>query len=228
MTGEFSGFPAKAFSWFEGLEQDNCKEYFAANRDTFETAIKGQLEAMLDELTDEFGGEVKLFRQNRDIRFSNDKSPYKTNTYGVIYGGKIAGQGLYVSVSARGMYAGSGYHMLARDQLSRMRDAIADDNTGPVLEQAVAGAEHAGLEVSGERLATAPRGYAKDHPRIALLQLKQLVAGKALAAGKSGIKRDKALDHVSSTWHASAPITQWLDKNVGRSTIPMDEMRRRR
>lgn len=226
--GEFTGFAARAFSWFEGLEQDNSKEYFAANRDTFESAVKDQLEALLDELTEAFGGEVKLFRQNRDIRFSNDKSPYKTNTYGVIYGGRIAGQGLYVSVSAGGMYAGSGYHMLARDQLARMRDAIAADKTGPLLEQAVTSAEQAGLEVRGERLATAPRGYAKDHPRIGLLQLKQLVAGKPLAAGKTGIRRDQALDHVSATWHAAAPITQWLDANVGPSTLPMDEMRRRR
>jgi uncharacterized protein (TIGR02453 family) len=228
VTGEFTGFSAKVFSWFDGLEDDNSKEYFTANRETFETAVKGQLEALLEELTEEFGGEVKMFRQNRDVRFSNDKSPYKTNTYGVIYGGKIAGEGLYVSVSASGMYAGSGYHMLAKDQLARMRDAIANDTTGPALAKAVAGAEEAGLDIGGERLATAPRGYPKDHARIELLRLKQLVAGKALPGGKGGIKRDKALEHVSATWHGAAPITQWLDTNVGPSTIPMDEMRRRR
>jgi uncharacterized protein (TIGR02453 family) len=228
VTGEFTGFAAKVFSWFEGLEEDNSKEYFTANRETFETGIKDQLEAMLHELTREFGGEVKMFRQNRDVRFSNDKSPYKTNTYGVIHGGKIAGEGLYASISARGMYAGSGYHMLAKDQLARMRDAIAQDTTGPALAAAVTSAEDAGLEVSGERLATAPRGYPKDHARIELLQLKQLVAGRALAAGKSGIKRDKALEHVSATWRAAAPVTRWLDQHVGPSTIAIDPTRRRR
>ena len=113
----FEGFGPKVKRWFEGLEDDNSREYFAAHRDIFETAIRDQMQALLTELSQKLGGEVKLFRQNRDIRFSPDKSPYKTNTYGVIYGSELAPQGLYASISARGLVAGSGYHMMARDQL---------------------------------------------------------------------------------------------------------------
>jgi chromosomal replication initiation ATPase DnaA len=85
----FDGFAPQVHEWFEGLEADNSKEYFAATRAFFEDAIRGQMEALLTELSEEFGGEVKMFRQHRDIRFSADKSPYKTNTYGVLRGTEL-------------------------------------------------------------------------------------------------------------------------------------------
>ena len=176
----FDGFGPKVRRWFQGLEADNSREYFAAHRDVFEESVRDQMEALLTELSETFGGEVKLFRQNRDVRFSPDKSPYKTNTYGVIHGSELAAQGLYASISARGLVAGSGYHMMARDQLERYRDAVADDARGPELGKLVAKAEKAGLELWGESLATAPRGYPKDHTRIELLRRKSLALGRTL------------------------------------------------
>jgi len=151
------------------------------------------MEALLTELSGKFGGEVRMFRQNRDIRFSPDKSPYKTNTYGVIYGTDIAAQGLYASISANGLVAGSGYHMMARDQLDRFREAIADGRHGPELAKVVTKAQEAGLEAWGESLATAPRGYPKDHERIELLRRKNLTLGATLKLGR-GIGRTEALE----------------------------------
>jgi uncharacterized protein (DUF2461 family) len=77
---KFTGFGPKVHRWFRGLEADNSKEYFAANRDFFEESIRDQMQALLTELSEKFGGDVKMFRQNRDTRFSADKSPYKSNT----------------------------------------------------------------------------------------------------------------------------------------------------
>jgi uncharacterized protein (DUF2461 family) len=74
----------RTFGWLDGLSADNSKAYFHAHRDVFDTAVRGALEAMLEELADEHGGRVRLFRQHRDVRFSPDKSPDKTETYGVI------------------------------------------------------------------------------------------------------------------------------------------------
>ena len=90
----FDGFGPGVRRWFAGLEADNSKAYFSANRAVFDEAVRGQMEALLGELSETFGGEVRMFRQNRDIRFSRDKSPYKTNTYGVIHGSEIAAHGL--------------------------------------------------------------------------------------------------------------------------------------
>ena len=147
------------------------------------------MEALLGELSETFGGEVRMFRQNRDVRFSPDKSPYKTNTYGVIYGSEIAAHGLYASISATGLVAGSGYHAMARDQLDRYREGVDDDATGPELEQLVADVRGSGLELWGESLVTAPRGYPKDHERIELLRRKNLSLGAVRPIGR-GIGRD--------------------------------------
>ncbi|MGZ4181317.1 MAG: DUF2461 domain-containing protein [Solirubrobacteraceae bacterium] len=222
----FEGFSPEVHEWFRGLEADNSKEYFAAHREFFEDAIRGQMEALLTELGERFGGEVKMFRQNRDIRFSADKSPYKTNTYGVLRGTETAAQGLYASISARGLVAGSGYHVMARDQLDRYRDAVADDRHGSELSKLIAKAEKAGLEVWGESLATAPRGYPKDHERIGLLRRKSLSLG-ATTGSELGIGRADGLRFVTRTWRAAAPVTGWLDEHVGSTTMPADPRYRR-
>jgi uncharacterized protein (TIGR02453 family) len=224
---KFEGFGPKVQRWFKGLEADNSREYFAANREFFEESIRDQMEALLTELSNKFGGEVKMFRQNRDVRFSPDKSPYKTNTYGVVYGSELATHGLYASISANGLFAGSGYYRMARDQLERYREGVADDKAGPELVKLVGNAEKAGLEVWGESLATAPRGYPKDHPRIELLRRKSLTLGAGLKSGR-GISRADGLQFVTKTWRATAPVTGWLDRHVGASTLPPDTRGRRR
>ena len=211
---EFPGFSPRAFEWFRGLERDNSRAYFMATRDVYEREVRGALQALFEALQREFGAEIKLFRQNRDVRFSQDKYPYKTNTYGV-----IAGR-WYASISADGLYAGTGYHQLARDQLERFRAAVADDGSGPELEAAVAAARAAGLEVLGRMLKTAPRGYDRDHPRVELLQHKLLIAGRELPPD-GGIDGDAALAHVASTWRAARPLKDWLDEHVSASTEPV-------
>jgi uncharacterized protein (TIGR02453 family) len=219
MDAAFHGFAPEAFAWFAGLERDNSKAYFTATRDRYEADVRGELMAMLVELSATFGGEVKLFRQQRDLRYAPDRSaPYKTRTYGLLHSVPGAGAGLYAQLSAQGLYAGTGYHQLARDQLERFRAAVADDATGPRLATATAAARAAGLDVLGESLRTAPRGYPRDHPRIELLRHRSLIAGRSLP-GTAGIARDVALDHVATTWRAAAPLNAWLDEHVGPSAL---------
>jgi uncharacterized protein (TIGR02453 family) len=216
----FDGFPREAFAWFAGLQADNSKRWFSAHRETYERAVREPLETLLEQLAGELGGAVKMFRQHRDTRFSADKSPYKTTTYGLIVDRPNSLASLYVQLSADGFFAGTGYHVLARDQLARFREAIADDATGPALEDAVAGAEAADIETFGEALKTAPRGYPRDHPRGRLLRHRSLVAGRRLDAGADGISRAAALDHAGTTWAGCAAINAWLDEHVGASDLP--------
>jgi uncharacterized protein (TIGR02453 family) len=223
----FEGFGPNVRRWFDGLEADNSRQYFGANRDFFERSIRDQMEALLSELRQTFGGNVRMFRQHRDSRFSPDKSPYKTNTYGVLYGSQLAAEGLYASISAHGLVAGSGYFRMARDQLDRYRDAIVEGKHGPELAKLVGVARRAGLELWGESLATAPRGYPKDHERIELLRRKSLTLGDTLKFGH-GIGRADGLRFVAKTWRSAAPVTGWLDRHVGPSTLPSDRARPRR
>jgi uncharacterized protein (TIGR02453 family) len=220
MDAAFHGFGPEVFGWFAGLERDNSKAYFTATRDLYEAEVRGGLQALLDELTGTFGGEVKLFRQQRNLRFAPKGSPpYKTRTYGLLHGVDGPAAALYAQLSGEGLYAGSGYHQLARDQLERFRDAVVDDHAGSELAAGVAAARADGLDVVGESLRTAPRGYPRDHPRAALLRHKALVAGRALPGGR-GIGRDAALNHVAGAWRAAEPLNAWLAQHVGPSTEP--------
>jgi uncharacterized protein (TIGR02453 family) len=211
----FNGFPREGFAWFEGLEADNSRAYFAAHRDTFERSVREPLEELLETFADELGGRVKVFRQHRDVRFSHDKSPYKTRTYGVVMDRPDSLAGLYAQLSASGFLVGSGYHQLEPDQLARFREAIADDRSGPQLEQAVKAAHGAKVETFGEVLKTAPRGYPKDHARVGLLRHKALFGGRRLDPGAKGIAARRALDHARATWEACGPMNAWLDEYVG-------------
>jgi uncharacterized protein (TIGR02453 family) len=179
-AASFHGFPANAFEWFRGIETDNSKHYFSTHRETYEVAVRDALQGLLEELAAEFGGTVKMFRQHRDVRFSRDKSPYKTRTYGVIAERPGSRSALYAQLSSEGLFAGTGYYMLATDQLARFRAAVANDVTGPELERAVRSVEKAGVETFGEALRTVPRGYPRDHPRIELLRHKSLIAGRRI------------------------------------------------
>ena len=211
---QFTGFAPTAFAWFDGLESDNTKAYFTATRDRYEDEVRGGLEALLDELAGTFGGTARVFRQQRDLRFTPDKTPYKTRTYGVLQG---APGSFYAELSARGLYAGSGYYGLTSEELERFRTAVADDATGPALAEAAAAVDGAGLELAGASLRTAPRGYPRDHPRIELLRRKALFAGRRVAPGADGIGREDALAHVAGTWRAAAPLNEWLATHVGRT-----------
>ena len=219
----FDGFPPGAFSWFAGLETDNSRAYFQEMRDVYERDVRGPLEALLDELADEFGTGVRMFRQNRDVRFSADKSPYKTTTYGLVEGSAGTEAGFYAQVSARGLFAGTGYHVFASDQLEAYRAAVLDDGAGTQLERLFAELESSGVELFGEALKTAPRGVPRDHPRVRLLRHKSLFCGSARSAGGDGIPRERALEHVGSTWRRGRALNAWLDEHVGPSRVPPDQ-----
>jgi uncharacterized protein (TIGR02453 family) len=165
---------------------------------------------------------VKLFRQHRDVRFSHDKSPYKLTTYGLIAERPGSYAALYAQLSSAGLFAGSGYYRLAADQLERFRDGVDDDTAGPDLEAAVASAEASGAEIFGVALKSAPRGYNRDHPRIALLRHKSLFGGRRLAAGPNGLTAANALTHTRRTWAACTAINGWLDAHVGASELPAE------
>jgi uncharacterized protein (TIGR02453 family) len=170
------------------------------------------MEELLAELEPDWG-EGRIFRPYRDVRFSRDKSPYKTHI------GATIGAG-YVQLSAAGLAVGCGMWEMARDQLERYREAVDADRSGTDLTSLVADARSDGLEVMGhDTLKTAPRGYPKDHPRIELLRYKGIVAWQDWpAAAWLGTRRAK--DRVVGFLERSRPLDAWLQVNVGPSTLP--------
>jgi uncharacterized protein (TIGR02453 family) len=208
----FHGWKAEALEFFEGLEADNSKAYWQRNKDVYETLVRAPMEELLGELAPEFG-DGRIFRPYRDVRFSRDKSPYKTNIAAMI------GEG-YVQLSAQGLGAGCGMWEMAPDQLERYRATVADGASGKELTRLVADAKAAGIEIMGHgMLKTAPRGYPRDHRRVELLRYKGITTWREWPAG-AWLGTRRARDKVVGFLRLSRPLEGWLRTNVGPSTVP--------
>ena len=211
----FRGWPSEALEFYEGLAADNSKTYWTEHKAVYESQVHAPMVDLLAELEPEFGT-GKIFRPYRDVRFSADKSPYKTQLAASLE------RGGYLQLSADGLAAGCGMYEMAPDQLDRYRGAVADDRTGAELTALIATIEGAGVTVHGHgSLKTAPRGYPKDHPRLELLRHKGLIAWTewppAAWLGTAAAKK-----RVVGFFRASRPLREWLDVNVGPSSVSRD------
>jgi uncharacterized protein (TIGR02453 family) len=112
----FGGFSDEALLFYEGLEADNSKTYWTDRREVYERAVRAPLQALLDDLEAEFGT-GKMFRPYRDVRFSADKTPYKTAAAALVPSEDGAAS-FYVQISARGLFVGAGCYHMSRDQLA--------------------------------------------------------------------------------------------------------------
>jgi uncharacterized protein (TIGR02453 family) len=216
----FGGWPAEAFDLYEGLEADNSRPYWQAHRDVYERSVRTPFAELSDAVQKRFGP-LRLFRPNRDTRFAKDKSPYKTAAAAVTE--SQGGAAYYVQISAEGMFVGCGMYHMASDQLERWRAAVDDARTGAQLVRVTDDIRAQKYDIAAhDALKTAPRGYAKDHPRVELLRMKGLTMGKQYALAR-WMHSPKALDRVVEVWTAAKPMNAWLEKNVGPSTLPPPE-----
>lgn len=203
----FAGWPIEAIEFYEGLEADNSKVYWQDHKAVYDRRVKAPMEELLAELADEFGT-GKIFRPYRDVRFSADKTPYKTNCAATIGSG-------YISFSADGLSVGGGLYMPDPKALARYREAVDNEKSGFELVKIVAALRKEGYDtMAHEVLKTAPKGYPKDHPRIELLRYKGIAMMKTWPVG-AWLGTRKAKDRVVTTLRAGVPLNQWLLRNVG-------------
>ena len=196
----FTGFPPEAFEFYAQLEADNSKAFWQANNTTFESAVKAPMVALCDELSEH--GPFHLFRPYNDLRFAKNRPPYKT-AQGATSESQ-GGTGRYVQVSAQGVMAAAGCYMMARDQLQRFRAAVDAEGTGAEVAALVDSLAAAGYSIGAhDELKTAPRGYAKDHPRIALLRRSGLMVWSTWPVA-SWMYTKKAAATVRTTWDEPA------------------------
>ena len=214
----FAGWPKPALQFFHGLKRDNSKAYFEAHRQVYEEQVRQPMEALLAELEKDLGPdiEVKIFRLNRDLRFSPDKRPYKEHL-GAYLSSPRAG-GVYLQVSNDGVYVAIGSHEMAPDQLTRFRDAVAGKE-GEKLARIVAALVKDGYQVTEPSFKRVPAGYPADHPRGDLLRSKGLMASRNWKPGP-WLQTVEAKERVRQAIKASTPLTSWLDAQVGPSRVP--------
>lgn len=221
----FAGFPPEAMKFFQRLKRNNHRTWFHAHREEYEQHVRFPMQCLIAAVGTkmreaapefQFHPTRSIFRIYRDVRFSKDKSPYKTNIAASfsIRGKKdpTGAPGLYVGIEPGEIFIGGGLYMPSGPQLKLIRAAIAGkpEEYREIVEEKqfrrVFG------KVLGERLSRAPLGYLPDHPMIEHLRLKQFFVGKVLEDG--ACRSARFADTVASVLTASLPFVRWLDRTV--------------
>jgi uncharacterized protein (TIGR02453 family) len=207
VAGAFEGWTEDFQPFFIGLELDNSKSYFEARKKVYLDRVKRPMELMLAELEPEFG-KGKIFRANRDIRFSADKRPYKTNL------AATADRGGYVSLDAKGLMVGGGRYHLDKPAVDAYRAGVDADRSGKQLAEIVERLEAGGYEIGGEEMKRVPPGFPADHPRARLLRFKGLIAWKNLGL-HPWLGSAKAKERIAGSWRDIQPLERWFAAVLG-------------
>jgi uncharacterized protein (TIGR02453 family) len=205
MAEGFTGFPRGATEFFLQLGRNNNREWFQAHKDVYEQACREPLKALVSELDPV--GTPQISRINRDMRFSRDGAPYRTHlAAGVL--------GTYINLSAEGLYVGTGMYRPEPAVLQKFRAAIDADQSGRELARIVSAIGKKGYTVgTHETVNSAPRGFKADHPRIALLRMKDIHAGKVIEPGPVLASR-KAVAAVKKVMADVRPLADWIGRYV--------------
>jgi len=218
----FSGFADADGRFFRALAKNQKREWFQAHRADYDDGWVAPMKLLLAEVRERIDplfakhalGDPKVFRINRDVRFSKDKSPYKTHIGGYVPLG-AGGSGprnpvpLYVQLGTE-TFVGAGHYMMEPDQLVRYRAAVLDDTTGAALAKIVAGLERAKFRVvSYDELKKVPRGMDPEHPRAALLKR------KSLAVEFPPLPKRRIVSRAFVGWlvervERARPLVEWL------------------
>lgn len=228
MSESFSGFGPQAMSFLAGLEADNSKTYFDANRDTYKAQVQEPLKSLVVSLGGAIANELdpaisfepkvgkSMFRINRDLRFSKDKTPYNAHLDVIFWHGEKprTSPGYMLRIRPDIVHIAVGVFGLADATLTRYRDAIVGD-AGEELESRIANAKKQlrGGKLSDPQRKRVPRGYNADHPRSHFLLSDGLhlsVEPKTPASVTSG----RFVDFVMDRFTKLAPVHDWLVTNT--------------
>jgi uncharacterized protein (TIGR02453 family) len=214
----------KTLDFLVGLRSNNDREWFEANRKQYEAAKK-DVEGLVNKLLAGMvaidptlqGLEAKnvMFRIFKDVRFSKDKSPYKTNMGAWMAGGGKdsfnAGFYIHIEPDGKSFIAGGSYQPPA-NVLKAIREAIDYDHEG--LRDILKAPQFVKLfgQLEGETLSTAPKGYAKDHPAIDLLKHKSLVVSHKLS--DKDLVAANLVQKVLDSYREVQPLNSFLNRAI--------------
>ncbi len=219
----FSGFADDGAKFFRALAKNQNREWFQAHKAEFEEGWQNPMKELLDEVHPGVDkafkhcdlAQPKLFRIFRDVRFSKDKSPYKTHIGGVI---PVKGAGkmtevpiaLYFHVGQPNSFAASGHYMMDSHALGGFRKAVADEKRGAELDKLLRALVKKGYSVDSHgTYKRVPKGYDPDHIRAGHLKRKGLTVGFP-ALPKGLLTSPKLGPWLVTHAKAAAPLVEWL------------------
>ena len=229
----FPGFRPAAQRFFRSLARHNERAWFEAHRDLYEAHVRGPMRALVEEVdvrlattAPELVGDPRrsMFRIHRDIRFSRDKSPYKTNAGCWFYhqdAGKAVGQeaesggaGVYFHLDGTSSFIAGGIWMPARSTLARIRDALAEDcDRFEAVIGAPAFRRRFGALSDEAMLTRLPRGYAPGHPAERWLRYQSFTVSRKVTARETASPR--LPDIIARDTAVLLPFLRWLNRAVG-------------
>jgi uncharacterized protein (TIGR02453 family) len=218
----FEGFADEDGKFFRALAKNQNKEWFSAHKAQFEEGWDRPMKSLIREVRSKIDraypdcdlGEPKAFRIYRDVRFSKDKSPYKTHVAGYLpiqVGAKAVESpaALYVQVGAE-TFAAAGQYMMTPESLTKLRKSILDDEKGRELAKTVASLEKRGFKKGAmEIMKKVPRGLDPEHPRAELLRHKGLIVTFPEVPRALLVDR-KLVDWLVTHAKLVAPLVRWL------------------
>ena len=228
-------FSAKTLTFLRGLKRHNERPWFEAHRAAYEADVKQPMRQLIEEmdvrlarLAPEIIGDPKrsMFRIYRDIRFSADKSPYKTHASCWFYhrdGSRAVGReaagggaGFYFQIAPGDSFTGGGMWMPPREALLKLRDAIAEDPKGfaKIVADRRLVRRFGGLDEDEEAvLKRVPRGFAPDHPGARWLKLQSFVTGRSLTDAQAASATLPAL--LEADFRLMVPLVRWINQVLG-------------
>jgi uncharacterized protein (TIGR02453 family) len=228
----FAGFRSAALGFLRQLKRHNNRTWFEAHRAQYELEVKGPLQALVEEVDvglarscPEVVGDPRrsVFRIHRDVRFSKDKSPYKTHAAAWFYhrdagrgvGGEAeGGAGFYFHLEPGASQLGAGIWMPPRPSVARIREALSDDLPG--FERIVLAPafrrRYGGLDTEG-MLTRLPRGFAEDHTAARWLRYQSYTVGRMLSEKEVRSPRLAAI--LARDFAALTPLVRWLNRALG-------------
>ena len=183
-------FTPETLKFLRALTRNNDREWFKARKDKYEEHVRAPMIAVIERLAVDFqkfapeilaSPKTSLYRIYRDTRFSENKTPLKTQVSASFrWKGlpKGEGAGLYLEVHPKWVWMGGGFWAPPAPQLVRIREHVAE--TFPEIERLSRSKTFKSMfgSLDGEKLTRVPRGYPKDHPAAEYLKFKQFLAGR--------------------------------------------------
>lgn len=208
----------ETFRYLLDLRANNHRDWFMENKPRYEASHRDMI-SFAEDLFDRFSesdnlvpmtGKKILFRIYRDVRFSKDKTPYKTYWSGSFKRAtKLLRGGYYFHVSPEGgSFVGGGFWGPNKEDLKRIRDEFAVD-ADPMREIIASKSfqKYFG-ELKGDKVKTAPKGYPKDHPNIDLIRHKSFVVSRAFTDEE--VLSSDFMEEIALTFEAMRPYFDYM------------------